>query len=369
MRHPFLTLTVFCISLSTSLFAQKNNDAIDIHEFEKVYELEKLLKPIDINGQIFQVHAWATDGEHIFVLNDKEVPPVKSYRLSDGQFTGGFTSKGGGPGEFQMFNRSGFGIRKGQLIVQGRKYVRLFDIQKSNDKVSLEVSKEFRVPSEAGIINSGFMLDENTLAASIMFSPKDFVTFNIREGNNNSNEEMGDFGDYPDLYPDFPTTAKHHLYTGLSDYSEDGHFLIKAYGNFPLLRLFDLENNTFSDIEFRGKNEQISKVIPDKNDRSVGNGLDLYRYQGRVKIGGDYIVTQYEENLYKKVAMTSRGNLEAIPQADPLLLVFNLDGKLLAKLSLPDWFQKFTLTPDDRMIVFHPEIENKLFVADLKQFK
>ena len=134
MRSFSLFLLTTVLSLST--FAQ--SDKVDVHGFKNEYELEKFLTPIDIQGQIFQAHAMASDGKYFFVTNDKEVPPIKSYRLSDGKFMGGFGSIGGGPGEFTILNRSGFGIRKGQLVVQGRKYVRIYDLVEKKDKLDFD---------------------------------------------------------------------------------------------------------------------------------------------------------------------------------------------------------------------------------------
>ncbi len=353
--------------VSFSCLAQKV-EAIDVHGFDKVYDLEKFLTPIDIQGQIWQVHAMASDGEYVFIVNDKEVPPIKSYRLKDGKFIGGLGSIGGGPGEFTSINRSGFGVRKGQLIVQGRKYVRIFDIEEKNEMLNFNLFRESKIPAEFGIPNQGFLLNDNTLAASFMFSPKDFKTISLNTSEVGEKSSIGDFGDYPNLYPDFPSTGKHHLYSGNSDYSEDGQYLVKAYSRFPLIRLFDLKEGLFKDIQLKPKNDQISKVIPDQNGKSVGNGLEMFSYQGQVKLSNDLIVSDYQEKIYKRVTMTERGNLESIPQSERFLLVLSRDGDLLAKLTPPDWFQKFVLTPDNRMIVFHPEIESKLFMVDLNQF-
>lgn len=350
-----------------SSIAQSNK--IDVHGFKKEYELEKLLNPIDIQGQIWQAHAMASDGEHVFVVNDKEVPPIKSYRLSDGKFMGGFGSIGGGPGEFVAFNRSGFGIRKEQLVVQGRKYIRIFDIKEKSEELDFQLYKEVKIPGEFGILNHGFMLNDNEVAGGIMFSPKDFVTIKLSGLNKEVSQETGHFGDYPNIHPEIPTTALHHLYYGNTAYAHDGNFLVKAYSRFPMLRVFDLRDGSYQDLELEPKNKQVTKVVPDKRDMSIGNSLDMFSYQGQVKISDDFIVSDYQETIYKKVAMTERGNLESVPQTDKYLLVIKRTGELLAKLSPPEWFQRFILTPENKMILFHPEIENKLFVVDLEQFR
>ncbi|MFY0594544.1 hypothetical protein [Roseivirga sp.] len=360
----------FCVFLfSLSVFAQKSKEVVNVQDFDREHELEKILTTININGEIWQAHNMSSNGQYIFVLNADEVPPVKSYRLSDGEFMGGFASKGGGPGEFQMFNPSGFGIRKGQLMIQGLKYVRIYDIVDGKEKVDLKLSFEFKAPPALGIINQGFFVDDNTLAGAVEFKPKEFVTFNIRPETEENYEPDGDFGDYPSLYPDIPNTAYHHLYAGMSSYSGDGRFLAKAYMNFPMIRLFELPSGAYTDINFEAKNQQASKIVADKAGMSIRNSFGLYSYQDNVKMSENLIVSHYRESLAEKITTNGVSSYQWISQAEPFLLVFNLKGKLLAKLSLPDWFQSYTLTPDGRMIVFHPEIENKLFITDLKQFK
>ena len=334
-----------------------------------MYELEKLLTPIDIQGQIFQAHAMASDGKYFFVTNDKEVPPIKSYRLSDGKFMGGFGSIGGGPGEFTMLNRSGFGVRKDKLIVQGRKYVRIYKLNPQGDELDIQLEQEFRIPGEVGILNRAFLLNDDVLAGAVGFSPKQFITFRLGGGEMGDSKDIGALGDYPNLHPNIPSKTYYQVYQGGSDYSQDGKLLTRIYSSFPLIRVYSLSGGTYNDIELKPKNEQVAKLIPHKDGMNIVNSMDMFRYQGNVEMSNDLLVIDYQEKLYKKVAMTEMGNLKSIPQTDRFLLLFSLEGELLAKFTPPDWFQKFILTPDNKMITFHPEIENQLFVADLEQFR
>lgn len=365
--YSFLTITLFTISS----FAQndKSSDKIDVHGFSKVFELEKLLTPIDIQGEIWQAHAMSSDSEYVFIVNDKEVPPIKSYRLKDGKFMGGLGSIGGGPGEFISINRSGFGVRKDKLIVQGRKYVRMYKVIAENDRLGFQVEREIKIPAELGILNKGFLLNDYELAGAAMFSPKEFVTFRIKGSEMGESKNVGAFGDYPNLHPDIPSTAYYHLYQGDSQSSHDGNILVKAYSNFPKIRVFDLSDGSFNDIELKPKNEQITKLVPDQRGKSIANGLDMFKYLSQVGVSQDLILADYQERTLERVASTSQGNVQLVPQTDRFLLVFNNEGELLAKLSPPEWFQKFTLTPDNRMVLFHPEIEDKLFMIDLNQFR
>lgn len=363
-----INLAFSALIISSLSFAQSAKP-IDVHGFKKEFELEKLLTPIDIQGQIWQVHAMASDGEYIFVVNDKEIPPIKSYRLKDGKFMGGFGSVGGGPGEFISINRSGFGVRKDKLIVQGRKYVRIYKLNPQGDELDFQLEQEFRIPAEVGILNRAFLLNNDVLAGAVGFSPKQFVAFRLGEGEMGGSKDIGALGDYPNLHPNIPSGTYDQVYQGDSDYSQDGKFLTKIYSSFPLIRVFSLGDGTYNDIELKPKNEQVSKLIPNKDGMNIVNSMDMFRYQGNVEMSNDLVVSDYQEKLYKKVAMTAMGNLKSIPQTDRFLLLFSIEGELLAKFTPPDWFNRFILTPDNKMILFHPEIEDKLFVVNLAQFK
>lgn len=363
MRLIYLSGITLLIAFSG--FAQNR---IDIHGFSNELELEKLLNPIDILGEIWQVHAMDSDGKYLFVLYDKETPVIKAYRLKDGKYMGGVGSKGGGPGEFTSFNRSGFGLRKGQMIVQGRKYVRIYDIADSGDKLEFGVEKEVRIPGELGILNKGFLLNQDRLGGSVKFSTKEFITLGLDTGKGGGNDQIGDFGNYPRFYPDIPGSAYYDLYRGSTDYSHDGRFLVKAYSKVPLIRVFNLADGSTIDIELIPENEQISRLIPDKRGKSITNSLDMFSYQRRVKVSDDFIVSDYQEAIYERTEMTAQGNLERIPKTDRVLLIFSRKGELLAKLLPPDWLERFTITPDNKMLIFHPEIENQLFTVDLSQF-
>lgn len=370
MRLIYLSSLTFFLVFSSSAQNGKSSRKVDIHGFGKEFKLEEFLTPLDMQGEIWQVHAMASDGAYFFVLYDKETPAIKTYRLRDGKYMGGVGSKGGGPGEFMAFNRSGFGLRKDQMIVQGRKYVRIYNLRVTDDKLEFLLEREVKFPGELGILNRGFLLNKSQFAASVMFSPKEFITIRFDEGSKEKNDKVGDFGDYPNLYPDIPSTAYHHLYQGNTAYSQDGKFLVKAYSKLPLIRIFDLTDESIMDVELIPENEQLSKLIPDKRGKSIANGLDMLGYQGRVKISNDYIVSDYQEVIYERTAMTAQGNVKRIPKTDRFLLLFSRQGKLLAKLLPPDWLSGgFTLTPDNKMIIFHPEIENQLFVVDLSQFR
>lgn len=366
MRQTFLVTLLFlpfCIS-------QAQKAPIDVHGFNKTLQLEELLTPIDLQSEIFLIQRVTSDDKHLFVFNEKESPVIKAYRLSDGKYVGGFGSMGQGPGEFDGFNRGAFNARKGQLVTQDQKYVRVYDVLESEKQLEFEKVVETRMPEEVGIVNQGFLINEGLYAGSIMFTEKDFISFSVSSMSVEvQNESIGNFGDYPQEYPDIPSTAYHHLYQGGSSYAYDGDALVRRYSRVPMLRLFSLPSGDYHDIYLKPKNTQIKNLETDSREMSIANGIEMIGYLSNTGLGRDIIVSQYQESKYRKVAMTERGNMERVPLTDKFLLVFSREGELLAKLTPPEWMEQYHVTPDNRLIVFHPEISDQLFIVDLNQFK
>ncbi|NVK82946.1 MAG: hypothetical protein HWE21_01420 [Cytophagia bacterium] len=368
MNKITLSLTITFLLIYNLSIAQKS--PIDVHGFNKTLQLEELLTPIDLQSEIFLIKRATSDDKHLFVFNDKESPVIKAYRLSDGKYVGGFGSMGQGPGEFDGFNRGAFNARKGQLVTQDRKYVRVYDVLDSNGQLEFEKIKEVRMPTELGIVNRGMLVNDDLYGGSIMLTEKDFVTFPLSEMSIEAhNQSVGSFGDYPQDYPEIPSTAYYHLYQGQTSYAYDGEALVRSYSRVPLMRLFSLPDGGYKDIRLKPKNRQIKNLEPDPRGRSIQNGIQMLSYFSGVKLGMSYIVAEYQESKFEKVEMSAMGNSQRVPLTDKFLLVFSREGDLLAKLSPPEWLEQYHVTPDNRLIVFHPEISDQLFMVDLNQFK
>ncbi len=362
------TLLILSLFIFSSVFAQSKSstEPIDVHGFNKVYDLEKLFEPITLESEILLVQGVTSDEKNLYVFNGKEVPIIKAFRLSDGKYMGGFGREGQGPGEYDPFFASSFNARNNQIITQDFKYVRIHQVEESNGTLEFKKIKEVRLPAEIDILNRGILITDNIYGGSIMFTEKDFVTFDLTK---QGEQELKDFGDYPSLYPEIPFTAYHHLYQGNSSYAYDGKTLLRYYSRAPIIRLFDLPSGEYLDVNLKPKNEQIKNLKTDPRDKSIANGIEMISYLSNGKLGQNRFVVLYQESNFKRVAMTDRGNLERVPLTDSTILVFSREGQLLAKLTPPDWLGLYHVTPDDRLIVFHPEIADKLFTVDLKQFK
>ena len=357
----FLTLLIFIV-YQPGFSQNRKAEAIDVHGFKKVIPLVEVLRARPLESEIFLINGITSDSKYMYIHSRKEQPIVKAYRIKDGKYMGGFGTIGQGPGEYQRFNASSFNARNGQLITQDSKYVRIFSIVESGDQLEFKKVLEQRLPREIGTVNQGFLVDDGNYAGSIMFTEKDFILFSLTD---NLEAEISGFGDYPNLYPDIPSTAYHHLYQGSSSYGYEGMVLARFYNRVPLIRVFNLPKGDYLDIPIKPKHQQIDKIVPDPRGRSISNGMQMIAYLSRTKLSKDFIVATYEERTFKKVAMTEKGNMESIPLTDKVLLVINRNGKLLAKLSPPDWMETFHITPENLFITFHPEEADKFYTLDL----
>ena len=361
MRYKHLSfLLVYvilsCVSKSDNL---EKSEKI-ILSFSTELSLEDYLDTVSLNSDILQIHALAVSNEYFFILDDKGTPVIKAYSLDDGQFLGGMGVLGSGPGEFQMINRSGFGYRKGQLIVQGLRYMRSYDLIENDGRLSFVNDLESRIPGEMTTANSGFMVSDSRFAGVMNFSEVPYTVFAMGK------DTVESFGEYPDLYPDIPIGAYHHLYHAHNSASPNGVFLSEAYLNFPLLAIYNLESGKKKYFEVATDKPQKQDIQADERGRSIRNSFDLYKYTRHIEMSNDLILVDYQE-----YELTPKTSSEWVRQqlTGRYFLLINVEGEALAKFQVPEWIEKYGITPNNRLIVFHPEISDQLFTVDLNQFK
>ena len=63
---------------------------------------------------------------------------------------------------------------------------------------------------------------------------------------------------------------------------------------------------------------------------------------------------------------TSMGDMRSVPLTDLFAYVFDWQGKPIIKIQMEGWMTRYTITPNNRIILFHSEEKDQLFVIDLK---
>lgn len=294
--------SIISIILILAFFISRAQETktISLKGFAEEIHLESLFDTLQLQDEILLVHAVVADTKAIYVLNDKGKPVIRAYGLEKGNYLGGVGSIGGGPGEFLMINRGSFGLRKGQLLVHGRKYIRLYNLSVLENRIDFSLAREGRIPGDALTINNGFMLDENHFAGSIDFTSHEFASFSFGDKpltkEDLLNTSKHTFGNYPNLHPEIPVTAYHHLYNSNGSASPDGKYFAVVYQNFPLIGLYDLNSKTKSYLQIEGvRKEQKTKIQADDRGMSIRDSFDLFKYGGALKMSNDLMLVDFQE--------------------------------------------------------------------------
>jgi|GEM_PF-5960917 len=336
----------------------------DAQSLDKKNGLGKVFKAIDyldtmkIDHPLLVSYMLASNDDFLFSLTDKSDPLVRVFNHKTGRYLGGFGRNGGGPGEFDRVNRSGFARDVDNITITDRKHIGSYNVKLEDGEFKSISQREGRIPGELSPLNYAFFLNDSIVVGKKMFSNTLFSSFNLNSG------EVADYGEYPDFEPEIPEAAYHHLYQSQSRLRPDRKKLAMVFSNFPLLRIIDTEDESSQDIFVLPKNEQKPiKAAP--GGRSV-ESFELYKYFNRIEVNESFILTKYGE---RELVPKSPGSREWVSNqlVDEVIKVFDWEGKPVIELQVEEWMTQFTITPDNRVILFHTEMKDELYVIDLKK--
>lgn len=350
-------LSILCVTL---VFACSSKEASQQSDEEVRFDNEVTvmdhLDTMKIDRSLLVSYALVTNDEFLFSMTDKSDPVVRVFDHKTGKYLGGFGKNGAGPGEFELINRSGFTRFGNNIVVTTGKYIRSFDVNLDQKGFTWKMESEGKMPGELIPLNSAFILNDTVAAGTKTGATSLLSTFNMKSG------EIGRFTDYPDFEPEIPKTAYHHLYRSHSRISPDRRKIATVFSNYPLLRIHDTETGTFQDVFITPNNEQ-KKVVAAPNGRSI-DSFALYKFLDKVEVNEYFILAKYGES---ELVPKAEGNgWDRNQLVDQSIMVFDWEGKPIIKLYIEDWMYQYTITPDNRIIFFHPEEKDELYVIDLK---
>lgn len=355
MKNCHIYYSIFILSLFLSCNNRDRNEHIDFaHSLNVLDHLDTMR----IDFSLLESNGLVSNDQFLFSLNHKSNPIVRVYNHKTGEFRGGFGLRGGGPGEFERVNLSGFTTYGNQIVVSSNNRVRSYDIVDEETGVIPVLTLEGKTPADYTPFNYAFFLNDSTVAGKTMDALYEFSTYDIWNGH------KGGLGEYPDFVPGIPNTAKHHLYQSQSRIKPDRLKVASVFSNFPLLRIMDVETMRYKEVFIKSEHNQKSVKVASKG-YSV-DSFALIKYFDRIAVNENYIVAYYlEYEIVEKNRGSNewtRNNLTA-----PYFYVFDWDGTPIVKLKIENWMTKFTITPDNRIITFHPEKKDELYVIDLNK--
>lgn len=353
----FLLLTLTFVFTSCSETKESATDGPV--EFKTAINVMDHLSTLPISASLLESFGLVSNDQYLFSLNYKSSPIVKVFNHRTGEFLGAFGTIGGGPGEFERVNLSGFSRRQDQIVVSGQKNIRSYDIAVDENGIAATIKLKATIPGEYFPFNYAFFLNDSTVAGKRMLAERYFSVFNVNTG------EMSGYGDYPNLEPQIPKASYHHLYQSQTRMHPDGSKIAGVFSNFPLLRIIDTKANKSKEVFVLPENEQ-REVVAAPDGRSI-QSFDLYKYFKRIQVNENLIAAYYCES---EIVPGPEGGNRWISSylTDHCLLIFDWEGAPVLKFIIEDWMTRFTVTPDNRVIFFHPEEKDELYLVDLNRW-
>lgn len=327
--------------------------------FERIVNVVDQLDTLAISHSLLESFGLVTNDKYLFSITHKSNPVVSVFDNKTGEYYGGFGTIGGGPGEFGRVSLSGFSRRDNNVVASSLKKVRIYDVSLNNGNLEASVIQEASIPGELFPFNFPFFLNDSTVTGKKGSSPKYFTSFNTSSG------VISDYWEYPNWAPEIPETAYHHLYQSHTQMHPNGSKIVGVFSNFPSLRIMDVGSGKSEDFRVTPKNEQ-KEIEAAPNGRSI-DSFALYKYFDNLKVNENFILAQYVES---EIVKGKEGEAQWVRSVltEPSIFVFDWKGQPILKLKTEEWMNRYTITPDNRVIFFHPEEKDELYVLDLNQW-
>lgn len=344
---PFLLLFIYGCSSNQEMVEEGPVS------FDKTVKAIDQLDTLKISRSLLETSSLVANDEFLFSLDRKSNPVVKVYDHKTGAYQGGFGTLGGGPGEYNM--PIGFSIWGDKVVISDIKYVRSYDVVMEQGILNAKLNLEAQIPVAYMPLNSTFMLNDSIVAGKVDLSMDFFSSFNV------NTQTLSGYGAYPGLALEIPKKAYHHLYQSRSRMRPDGAKIATTFSNFPLLRIIDVKRNDHKDVFVQAKHEQ-REVVADAQGRSI-KSFDLYKYFENIQVNDELVLSSYVES--EIVRDENRFVVNTL--TNPVILAFDWEGKPVIKLQVEEWMSRYTITPDNRIIFFHPEEKDELYIIDLNK--
>ena len=336
--------------------------------FPEVIDLNTEADSIEIPPVLLMTRALVSSNDLIIAhdVGDKDTL-FRVFSVKNGKYLGGFGYTGAGPLDFEFQP-----VLPTSVIMRG-------DTLQASD---LKTHRSFLTDAKA-ILEDGKLDESDVLFLNRVAFPKDLTPLNSAVNFGNSvlygkkdmdvdkqlyaydlkSEKLKQIIDFPDFRPAVPPTANGTLY--MNDYilSTDGMNAVFAYRNFPVVRIYNLKDSAYLEIEFKGKNEQLNNIETYPGERAIID-TDMHRYYGSVNLTDKKIYASYHE--YQDVVENGERRTEWVKKYREIH-VFDLSGKPMQKIILPWPVLRFTVTPDDKRLYFvKPDVEDQLFYYQLR---
>ncbi|MDY7396712.1 BF3164 family lipoprotein [Aureibaculum sp. 2210JD6-5] len=327
--------------------------------FNKSYAVE--VDSVEVPPVLLKERRIIATNDFLVSMNIDSDTIFRVFKLPSYAYLGSFGSKGKGPQEFVYPNISSFRTDGKNISISDLKKVFTIGLNENditNNKVTF--LENYYIPGKIMGLNQATVLNDSIICGVMWTnSTHEIVSFNTH------NEEIGSFIDYPNFYPNAPKKIKPILYNKHISLSPDKSKLAILYTKFSLLRIYDFNTGKLIEKSINGTPDQ-KDISFTKN--SIKDSFDLYKYYKDITITDKYIYGLYQLSTAQR---KNKGSNEYISKSisQKELHIFTWNGEPKLKIKLEDWMNIFTVTTDDKNLIFvHPEKEDLIFTAKLNFF-
>lgn len=322
------------------------------------------LDSIKIPPVLFKERKIVSNDDFLVSINIDSDTIFRVFAFPDFKYLGAFGSKGKGPDDYDFPNISTLNFDRNGLVTADRRELRILEVTnfKSLINDSLIFKTRIKKPGRLLRTNYDFLLSENSFCGvEILDAQKQLICYN-----NVTNEitHMFDFPTYSD--EEFPETALANLYTRRTGISYDKSKIALLYGRFPMLNIYNVNSGEVI-TSVLDKAPSQKEVRVGANQRTV-NGAELISYYSSIQTTDKYIYGLYqarERFVLEKV--TGSGNVGTRNLTDLELHIYDWEGQAIMKIKLEPWMTVFTPAMNDELLIFvHPEVEDKLYLINIK---
>ncbi|MGW8123269.1 BF3164 family lipoprotein [Roseivirga echinicomitans] len=343
-----------------SLSSGVSTKQIEDSDFANVIDLTVNSDSVKISTDLFVVYNLVSNNDLVIALEKSNQGKLfRVFSTRNGEYLGGFGFTGPGPLdlEFAQVSPRGVTLDGNILQVSDNKSLRTFLIDTKGVVESGEVSNEHiklvnRIPFPGALI----YIDNPTLIGDSVIYGKPSDSKELLIAYNLNDKSIKDVFPYPNKYSgDIDATSKSGLYNKIFRYSPLHEKIVVAFSYFPLVRIYNLRNSKYLELQYKPKNDQVEIT---RQGMGINEG-SLYNYFGSVDITDKGFYVSYDEFKFVMNGQQAE-RLRAMENME--VQSYDWSGNPRNKYIFPRPAWVYTTTPDDSKIFYvKPNIENYIY--------
>ena len=219
----------------------------------------------------------------------------------------------------------------------------------------IKLINRIRFPGGLIYMDNPTLIGDSVIYGKPSDSNELLISYNLND------KSIKDVFPYPSKYSeDIEPTSKSGLYTKAFRYSPLHEKIVVAFNYFPLVRIYNLRNSKYLELQYKSKFEQVEIK---RQGMGINEG-SLYNYFGSVDITDKGIYVSYDEFTFVTNGQQSE-RLRAMENME--VQSYDWSGNPRSKFIFPRPAWAYTTTPDDSKIFYvKPNVEDYIYYHTIK---